>query len=170
MEPARLASKQASSSKQARPTGPLTGPRATGVPKSKKKCYHAIQGGFPQLSQEQLFSRSDPHVVGNGDLLGVWPVLGCGHLEKFRARAESRKTQFPGARGTFGEKICPHQSFLPKIPLFFCILRFGRPDPQGQEVVKNGGFGLGQPLALGEIIGENTDCQGIHLNPSNFRC
>ena len=40
----RLASKQAAASKQARPSGPLADPRATGVPKSKK-CYHAIQDG-----------------------------------------------------------------------------------------------------------------------------
>ena len=40
-----------------------------------------------------------PPPVGNGDLVVVWPVLGGGHLEKFRDWAKNRKTQFPGARG-----------------------------------------------------------------------
>ena len=45
MEPACLASKRQASSKQATPAGPMAGPRATGVPKSRKKCYHAIRNG-----------------------------------------------------------------------------------------------------------------------------
>ena len=36
----RLASKQ-----QASPTRPFVGPRATGIPKSKKKSYHAVRDG-----------------------------------------------------------------------------------------------------------------------------
>ena len=46
-------------------------------------------------------------MAGNGDLVGVWPVLGLGHLEKFRAWAENRKTQYPGARGPEPEKKVP---------------------------------------------------------------
>ena len=65
-----------------------------------------------------------------------WPVMGGGHLGKFRARAENRKTRFPGARGTFGEKNRPPQKFLPKSAQLFYILRFDRPDPQGQEIAK----------------------------------
>ena len=40
----------------------------------------------------------------NGDLLGFWSVLGCGHLEKFWAWVKNRKTQFSGARGPKIEK------------------------------------------------------------------
>ena len=47
----------------------------------------------------EIFFRSDPHRVGNGDLVGFWQNLGPGHLEKFRTWAENRKTQFPDARG-----------------------------------------------------------------------
>ena len=73
-------------------------------------------------------------MVGNGDLLGFGPVLGRRHLEKFRARAENRKTQFPGARGPETEKkvttlsgTCPQLSYS---------LRFDRPDPHRQENAK----------------------------------
>ena len=62
-------------------------------------------------------------MVGNSDLVGFWPVWGCGHLEKFRARAENRKTQFLGARGTFGKN--------PSAPKVY-VLRFGRPDSHGR--------------------------------------
>ena len=102
-----LASKQqqaASSKQQASCAGPFLVAEQKGSQNPRKKCYHAIRDGFAQLSQEQLLFRSDPHVVGNNDLLGFWPVLGRGHLEKFRARAENRKTQFPGAKGTFGRE------------------------------------------------------------------
>ena len=40
-----------------------------------------------------------PPPVGNGDLVGFWPVLGLGHLKKFRTGAKNKKSQFPGARG-----------------------------------------------------------------------
>ena len=142
MKPVRLASKPQASSR----AGPFLGPRATGVPESKKKCYHAIRDGFPQFLREHLFSRSDPHVVGNGDFLGFRPVLGRGYLEKFRARAENRKMQFPGARALLGKKICPPQNLLPKSAQLFYILRFGQPDPHGREIPKLGFSGLGQPL------------------------
>ena len=59
---------------------------------------------FRNFLGNNFFFRSDPQVVAKGDLLGFWPILGRGHLEKFRARAKNRKTQFPGARGTFGGK------------------------------------------------------------------
>ena len=91
---------------------------------------------------------------GGGDLLGVWPVLGRGHLEKFRTQAKNGKTQSPGARGTFGGKIRPPQNFLPEIAQLFYILCFGRLDRtarggKSQNTGFSGPFGLGQPLALG---------------------
>ena len=52
---------------------------------------------FRNFLVKNFFSVGPP-AVGNSDLLGVWPVLGCGHSEKFRAQAENRKTQFPNAR------------------------------------------------------------------------
>ena len=50
--------------------------------------------------------------------------------------ARNRKTQFPGARGTFGVGIRPPQKILPEIAQLFYILRFGRLDPQGREIAK----------------------------------
>ena len=41
-----------------------------------------------------------PPPAGNSNLVVFGPILGLWHLGKFRARAENRKTQFPGASGT----------------------------------------------------------------------
>ena len=75
-----------------------------------------------------------------GDLVVFWPVLDLGHLEKFRAWAKNRKTQFSGARSTFGENIRPPQKYLPEIAQLFYTVCFGRPEPQGKENRKILGF------------------------------
>ena len=49
--------------------------------------------------------------------------------------------KFPGARGTFEEKIRPPQKFLPRIAELFYILGFGRPDPEGREIAEYWFFG-----------------------------
>ena len=90
---------------------------------------------FRNFLGNRLFSVRTP-AVGNGDLVVFWPVLGLGYLEKSWARAENRKTQFPGAGGTFGGEIRPPQNFLPEIAQLFYTFRFGRPDPQGREIAK----------------------------------
>ena len=81
------------------------------------------------------FFRSDPHVVGNGDLVGFWPVLGVGHLEKFWARTKNRETQSPDARGpkTGGGS---YHAIRDGCAQLFYILRFDRPDPHGRENAK----------------------------------
>ena len=56
-----------------------------------------------------------------------------------------------------GGEIRPPQKLLPRIAQLFYGFCFGRLDPQGREIAKYWGlghFGLGQPLALGEILGE----------------
>ena len=68
-----------------------------------------------------------PPPVGNGDLVIFWPVLGLGHLRKFRVRARNRKPRIPGGRGTFGREIQLAQKFLPAIVQHFYAVRFGRP-------------------------------------------
>ena len=119
--------------------GPFLVRRAKGAQKSrKKKGYHTIWDKFAQLSWEQIFFRSDPQVAAKGDLLGFWPVLGRGHLEKFRARVKNGKTRFPGARGTFGGKNRPPHKFLGKIAHLFYILRFDRPGPRGGKSQNTG--------------------------------
>ena len=133
MELARLASNK----QQASAAGPFLGPRATRVPKSKKS-YHAVRDGFPQLSREQIFFWSDPHVVGSGHLLGFWPVLGRGHLEKSRARAENRKTQFPGTSGTFGKQSVRPKIFSPKLRNCFTFCVLAERTPTGRKSQNNG--------------------------------
>ena len=126
MELSRLASnKQATS-----PTGLFLVSRAEGAQKSKKS-YRAIRYNFPQLSRVQPFFRSDPQVVAKGDLLGFSPVFRRGHLEKHRAQVKNGKTRFPGASGP---KI--KQKIWDRCPRLCYILRFARPDPQGQEIAK----------------------------------
>ena len=52
-----------------------------------------------------------------------------------------------------GKSVRP-KNFSQKVRNF---LHFGRPNPHGREIAKYGGlgtFGLGQPLALGEIPGQ----------------
>ena len=121
----------------------------------------------------------DPQVVARGDLLGFWPFLGGGHLEKFRARFKNRNARFPGAKGTFGGRIRPPQKFLPKIAQLFYILRFGRADPQGREIAKYGFSGPFWPrAALGTWgnsgPGSKTDKRdfperGAHLGGKSVR-
>ena len=65
-----------------------------------------------------------PPPVGNGGLVVFRPVLGLGHLEKFRARAKNIKTQFPEARGPETEKKSYHAVRDGFMQLFY-ILRFG---------------------------------------------
>ena len=65
------------------------------------------------------------------------------HLKKFRARADNAKTQIPGARGPETEKknITPSAMVVRKFfTLLVYALCFGRPDPQGREIAKYGGF------------------------------
>ena len=163
MELARLASgkQQAASSKQATsPAGPFPGPKATGVPKSKKNVTTLSGTVSRNFLGNNFFSVGPP----DGDLLGFRPVLGRGHLGEFGARAENRKTQFPGPGGTFRGEIRPLQKFLPEIAQFFYVLCFGRPDPHRREIAKYWGFRhFWTRTALGTQ-------RNSGLNPSNFRC
>ena len=82
------------------------------------------------------FDRSDPQgreIAKYWVFRPFWPRAAPWHLDGFQV--EHRKTRFPGARGTFGEKL-DTQKFLPKTAQLFYILRFDRPDPQGREIAK----------------------------------
>ena len=91
---------------------------------------------FRNYLGNNFFFWSDPTWSATVIYWDSGPFWAAGIRETFRARAENRKTQFPGARGTFGEKILPPENFLPKIAQLFYNLRFGRPDPQGREIAK----------------------------------
>ena len=73
---------------------------------------------------------------GKSQNTGILGPFGLGQPLAERFRAENGKMQFPGARGTFGEKIPPPQEFLPKIAQLFYMLCFRRPDPHGREIAK----------------------------------
>ena len=118
-----------------------------GVPKSRKKCYHAIRDGSLQLFYISRFDRPGPQGREIAKYLfsrPFWPRAAPWHLEKFRA--ENRKTRFPGARGTFGGGNRPPQKFLPKSAQLFDILRLDPPDPQGWEIAK---YWVFRPFGLG---------------------
>ena len=146
----RLASSKQQASSSA---GPFLGPKAAGVPKSKKKL-HVIRDGISQLSRQLVFFLVGPPPVGNGDLVVFRPVLGLGHLQKFRAQAENTKMQFPGA--LFRGGIRPPQKFL-KLRNFVTISVVADRTPRGGKSRNTGywvlgtlgHFGLGQALGLG---------------------
>ena len=104
------------------------GPRATEVPKSKKMLPH-YPGCFSATFSGISFFPVGPPPVGNGDLVVFWPILGCGHLEKFGDWAINRKTQFPGARGPETGKKSYH-AIRDGCPQLSYVLRFGRPGPK----------------------------------------
>ena len=81
---------------------------------------------------------------------GLW------HLEESRARAENGKTRFPGARGPEIEekKVTTLSGMV--VRNFFTLYVLPDQTPTGgksQNTGILGHFGLGQPLALGEIPG-----------------
>ena len=90
-----------------------------------------MRDGFLQLSQQALFFQSDPQVVAKGDLLGFWPVLGRGHLEKFQARVKTRKHNLPELGAVFGGKYVRPKIFSPKLCNFVYITFW-----PGREIAK----------------------------------
>ena len=124
MDPARLASsKQAAGSKPRRarfkprrarfkPQGHRGSEIENNVPTLSGMVFHNLPG-------TNFFSSVEPPPVGSGDLMVFGLVLDLEHLEKFWARAENRKkTQFPGAKGTFGGGIRPPKIFSPEVHNF----------------------------------------------------
>ena len=92
-------------------------------------------GWFSATFWGTTFFSVGPPPVGNGDLVVCWPVLGLGHVEKLRARAENIKTQFPGARAPETEK-----ENLPRDPRWLSATFFHFPFwPTGPAGVGNFG-------------------------------
>ena len=71
--------------------------------------------------------------------------------------------QFPGARGTVGEKVGRPKNFSPQVCNFFTFYALANQTPTDRKSGNAGvlgHFGLGRPWALGKIPGEkykNTD-------------
>ena len=151
MELARLTSnKQQASNKQASSAGPFLVHRAERVPKSKKNVTTLSKMVFHNCLGNNFFLVGPPP-VGNGDLVGFWPILGRGHLEKFRAWAKNRKTQFPGARGPETEQKITTPSGM-VVRKFLAVYVLTDRTPTGGKTRNTrilGHFGLGRPLAYG---------------------
>ena len=103
------------------------------------------------------FRRPDPQgqeIAKYWSVGPFWPRADPWHLEKFRT--ENRKTQFPVARGTFGEKNPSAPKVSSQNFANFDQFAFWSTGPPGREIAKywfSGPFGLGQPLALRGIPG-----------------
>ena len=78
-------------------------------------------------------------MVAKGDLLGFWPVLGRGHLEKFRAQVKNGKSQFPDARGPeIKKKVTTLSGMVVRKFFKFCVST-----DQGREIAK---YGFSRPF------------------------
>ena len=70
-------------------------------------------------------------------------------MEKSRARAENRKSKFPGARWPEMKKK-RYNGIWDGCPQLSYILRFGRPGHKGRKITKYGGF---RPFWPGTALG-----------------
>ena len=90
---------------------------------------------------------------------------------------KQRNTQFPRAWGTFGEKTCLPQKFLPEIAQFFYICVLADRTPRGGKSQNRGflgPFGLGQPLGTQRNCGPKPEKRnfpelGAHLGENPVR-
>ena len=106
----RLASSKQQASSSA---GPFLGPKAAGVPKSKKKL-HVIRDGISQLSRQQVFFLVGPPPVGNGDLVVFRPVLALGMY-----RNSGPPCNFPVLGALLRKQSGRPKSLSPKLRNFF---------------------------------------------------
>ena len=66
--------------------------------KNREKNVTTLSGMIFRNFVGNKFFPVGPHVVVNGDLVVFWPVLGHGHLKKFRAGSKTEKRDFPALR------------------------------------------------------------------------
>ena len=127
------------------PTGPFSGPGATGVPRSKKSVATPSGGRLPAtFPGNKSFFLVGPPPVGNGDLVVLRPVRGLGHVAKFRGQALNRKAHLPEARGPQTKTKVATLSGMGFRDFFL-------PGPRaGNHKIRvfQGHFGLGRALAL----------------------
>ena len=121
------------------------GPHSQRVPEMDKMSPRWPGDRFPHLSREGLCFSVGPPPAGSSDLVGFGPIWGLWHREKFRARAENIKTQFPSVGAFFLGGNTATQKISPRNFAFFYILYFGQPDPHRQEIAKYWGFGTFWP-------------------------
>ena len=101
-----------------------------------KKMVPRSPGWFSQLSWERVCLSVGPPPVGNGDVVVFGPFWASGTQRNSGPGRKRPKTQFPGARGTFGVEIRTPQKCLTESAQLFYILCFDRPDPHGQEIAE----------------------------------
>ena len=130
-----------SSKQQLDPQSPGQAPEPQGSRKGKKVTTLSRMG-FRIFFYILRFGRTP--TGGKTQTMGFLGHFGLGRPS---ARVEipgpcrkRKKTQFPGARGTFWGGIRTPQKFLPESAQLCYISRFGRLDPHGREVAEYGGF------------------------------
>ena len=134
MELARLAtSKQQATrnTQQASSTGPFLVRRAEGVLKSKKNVTTPSRIIFRNFLGNNFFFGLTPRWSQRVVYWGFGLFWAAGHLEKFRARVKNGKTEFPGARGTFGGKSVSAPKFSPNNCATFLHFAFWPTGPPG---------------------------------------
>ena len=109
----------------------------------------------------KLYVLADPGAGNRGTRVfqAILAQDGLWHLKKSRARAESGKPRFPGARGPKSKKKSYHAITTPSgmvVSNFFTFYVLPDRTPTGgkpQNTGILGHFGLGRPLALRETPG-----------------
>ena len=114
--------------------GPLTGREQQGSQNGTKRLPR-YPGWFPQLSWEQLLFRLDPHQSETVIWCFFGPFRAFGTWRNSGPRRKTRKTQFPGARGTFGGEIRPPTKFLLEIPQLFYFFPPGPPRTENCKIL-----------------------------------
>ena len=125
---------------------------ARGTFRKKSVCPKSFSLKLRNFSTLCVFANRTPR-GGKSQNTGFLGPFGLGQP---LGRAENGKTQFAGARGTFGKKSVRPKSFSPKLRNFFTFCALAGRNPTGgksQITAVLGTFGLGQPLALREIQG-----------------
>ena len=108
------------------------------VSKSRKKSYHAIRDGCPQLFYALRFAQPDPHrqeIAKYGYFRPFWPraALGTG------AGPKTEKCNFPVLVALLGGKS-GRSKFSPRKCATFLRFAFWPTGPHGRQIAKYGGF------------------------------
>ena len=158
MELARLASKQqAASSKQQAASSKQQaskqlasrapdGPHSKRGPEMEKKTLPRYPGWFSATLLGTAFFLGRMAIGWKRRFSGFfWLILDLWTSEKFRAWAENTKTQFPGARGTFGKNRAIQKNFSSKFRncVTFSVLADRTPPRAGNREM----LGFESPLA-----------------------
>ena len=143
-----MSSKQQASNKQLAPQGPFWAPEQKRS-RNRKKCYHGIRDGFPQLSRDFFFFSRTPRWSQSVIYWGFGLFCAAGTYRNFGPRSKTEKRNFPELEALLGKKSVHPKSFSQKWHNFFTVCVFAERTPRGGKSQNIGfvcPFGLGQPL------------------------